>query len=316
MGRNVTADKTPMLENAEQNIGNSVYLNPQATNNVLSPGTNIPQTNPPRILNLAGGSAAGQTTSIVVTASRILQGTQNPSPGYAGPITGIIEFGNGGRVTRVEFDVPIGPYAGGFATISPSIEPQDGGVIVTVPTSILRVYARYDNLLLANLLGPNNTLAQFSGLNVVGPGGPRFAVPTPRPAEPVLVKASASYFSRHFARAYKTIYCYIGDFAPGGLHPIQLGAIGPPASYNLFCLPAFAQSVQVLRNGATGLPKTAALEVALFDNVQLIDGYSIPAGSSPVIPISGHEVVIGIRSATAAPADNVTFLALACEVGV
>ena len=91
--------------------------------------------------------------SIVFTAARVV-GASNPNPGYAGPITGLVEFGNGGRFTRVEFDVPLGPYLGTFQGAAVASEPQDGGVIVTVPTGVLRAYARYDNLLVQPILGP------------------------------------------------------------------------------------------------------------------------------------------------------------------
>ena len=177
MGRDVTSDSTPLLKNADQNIGNSTILYPQAG----TVGVVIPTTNPPRLLNLTGGSAVGQTVSVVMTVSRILQGNDNPNPGFPGPITGIIEFGNGGRFTKIEFDLTVGPFAGSINEASSAVEPQDGVTIVTVPTGVLRVYARYDNLLLAPLIGTNppishaqltRDLLPFPGLPIVGPGGP------------------------------------------------------------------------------------------------------------------------------------------------
>src|SRR5271157_1896161 len=143
-----------LLDNAEQNIGNSVVLQPQVgPGGPLVPSlTTIPETNPARILDLSGPSEKGQTTTVVMTAARIL-GAANPNPGLPGPITGIIEFGNGGRFSRIEFDIPIGPFAGSLTMASSAVEPQDGCAIVTVPTSVLRAYARYDNLLIAPVLG-------------------------------------------------------------------------------------------------------------------------------------------------------------------
>ena len=177
--------------NADQNIGNSALLQPQPG----SVATTIPATNPARILQLNGPSKTAQTVSIVFTASRIV-GQDNPNPGYAGPITGILEFGNGGRFTKIEFDVPVGPFLGNFQGAAASSEPQDGGVIVTVPSGVLRAYARYDNLLVQPALGlPTQSTAQLLGVPFVGPGGPVAPTsPSPAPAEPVLVKAMAAYY--------------------------------------------------------------------------------------------------------------------------
>jgi len=169
---------------ADQNIGNSALLQPQQG----AAATTIPNTNPDRILQLSGPSKRAQTTSIVFTASRVV-GANNPNPGYAGPITGILEFGNGGRFTKVEFDVPLGPFLGTFQGAAAASEPQDGGVIVTVPTGVLRAYARYDNLLVQPLLGlPTQSMAQNLKVPFVGPGGPILPPAPPAqqaPAEPV-----------------------------------------------------------------------------------------------------------------------------------
>jgi hypothetical protein len=315
MGRNITADNTPLLKNAEQNIGNSAIVAPQPYSfpvlvTDFNPGTVIPQPTPgitPRLIDLSGGSAVGQSTSIIMTASRILQGAQNPYPGFAGPITGVIEFGSGGRSTKVEFDVPVGPYAGSLAKASSAIEPQDGGIIITVPTSVLRVYARYDNLLVANMLGTvPMSVAQSHSQNVLGPGGPLLNDPTDYskgfiPAEPVLVKAMAAYFTRHFSRAYRTVWCYIGGQPISLLSPVHA-----------FALPAFAQTVQVFRT-----PKTAQLDITLQSNTQFTREFTIPGGSlSPVVELTGQETIINIGSPNNLPANKITTLAFSCEVGV
>jgi hypothetical protein len=302
MGRNLDADKTPLLQNAEENIGNSVYVQPQAGN----VGIVIPTINPARIVNLAGGSAAGQTTTIIMTVSRILQGEQNPNPGLPGPITGIVDFGNGGRSTRVEFDVPPGPFTGFLTSALTALEPQDGGVLVTVPTAIVRAYARYDNLLLAPVLNTNPpaSMAQVHGVAVVGPGGPLNNVP----AEPVLAKAMAAYFSRSHAKVYKTLYLYVSNPIPPA--PISVG--DPVAgTFDNFCLPAFAKTLKILRR-----PSTASIDVRLSDNVRNLEDFTVASTPAPVIPLSGRETIISLKSTTANPADQVTFLALSCEIGV
>ena len=317
MGRNVTADTTPLLKNAEQNIGNSSTILPQNPG-ITALGTQatvIPQTNPARILDLSGGSAVGQTVSVVMTASRIV-GVENPNPGFAGPITGIVEFGNGGRFTKVEFDIPVGPYNGFFTVASNAIEPQDGGVVITVPTGTIRAYARYDNLLLAPLLNFSAPLplAQFTARPVWGPGGPRSTIappyppnnPTPILAEPILVKAMAAYFTRPRARAYKTLYLYTSNSFVPVTTPVTSNT-----PYAYWCLPAFAKTAKILRT-----PLTAALDVVFRDGVQIIDQYTIASGASaPEIEVPGQATIIGIASRDLI-ADQVNFLAVTCEVGV
>jgi hypothetical protein len=300
MGREIKEPKHLLDTEAEQNIGNSAVLQPQS-----GLATTIPQNNPARILDLTGPSQRGQTTSVVFTASRILG-----EGGYAGPITGVVEFGNGGRFTRVEVDVPIGPYLGFFQGALPSSEPQDGGAIVSVPTGVLRAYCRYDNLLIQPSLGAAPyAFAEKIGVSFIGPGGPHTDVPAPGtivPPEPVMAKAMAAYFSRHFSRAYKTQYCYVGD-NPGGV-PIPAQTIG--SGQAIYCVPAFAKSLKVLR-----WPITAALDVYLYDGIQALDQIAIASGTAPTIQLVGNENIVMIASTPPGP-NAVTFLALCYEIGV
>jgi hypothetical protein len=288
---------------ADQNIGNGTIVQPQAGG-----ATVIPQTNPERILMLSGPSGAGQTMSIALTASRIVPGPNNLNPGFPGPITGIIEFGNGGQTTRVEVDIPIGPFVGLIQGASPAIQPEDGGVIVTVPTGVLRVYARYDNLLIQPLLNrqPPTCFALANSLPFVGPGGPVIINNTVVPAEPVLVKAMVAYFSRHTSKVYRTHYIFVADDSMG----MQTGA----AIGGQYCVPAFARSVRVLRQ-----PATAAIDLQTFDNnyLHILNEVAIPSyltEPSPVIPLGGTETIISVGSH--APADKVVLLALQYEIGI
>jgi hypothetical protein len=348
MGRNLTADKTPLLEDAEQNIGNSVILRPQVASyppgyesDPAPPvlplvGTVIPQAAGERILNLnAGGSASGQTMTIAVSATRILKGEQNPYPGFPGPITGIVEFGNGGRWTRIEFDVPIGPFAGLFTSASSAIQPQDGVVIITVPAGALRVYARYDNLLIAPLLGtdPPISQAQWTTLNgvaipFVGPGGPLLVQNATGPgnsivpAEPVLVQAMATYFGRAptHSRVYKTLNMYISQetqSAPPPLAPaIQIGS--PPVrsvagfgNFNFWALPPYTKRIKLLR-----FPNAADLAVILHDGIRPVDFFTTGANNSfPEFDVDGSEIIIGISSQNS-QGNAVTMLKAICEVGI
>lgn len=309
----------PLLKDAEQNIGNSSVLAPQ-----VGLPTVIPQSNPPRILNLGGGSSStGQTTSVIFTASRILQGDQNPNPGFPGPVTGVLEFGNGGRSTTIEFDLALGPFAGLISSASSALQPQDGVTVVTVPTGVLRAYARYDNLLLAPLLGTNPpvSLAQYQNVAVVGPGGPVDVTdptihipPGPGhsviPAEPVLVKAMAAYFGKARANTYKTIWCYCSAEINGS-PAVQVSGpatVGGYKGYAFFALPAFTRKVKVLR-----FPDTTGLSILLHNGIRPTDYVTIPSGpTAPEIKVVGDQNIIGITSGS----DKVALLAVVCEIGI
>ena len=298
MGRSEGDFKHLLDTNADQNIGNSAILQPQAGTG----GTTIPQTNPQRLLTLTGPSKTGQTTSVVFTASRIV-GADNPHPGLPGPITGIVEFGNGARFTRAEFDVPIGPYLGWQGNTIASSEPQDGGTIVTVPTGVLRAYVRYDNLLIQPLLGlPTTNLATELGVAFIGPGGPSTLLNVP--AEPILAKAMAAFYTRHYSKLYKTNYLYVGE---SGVLPQKI-PVG-----TLVCIPPFARSVKILRFNST-TNTMPSMTIDLWDGSHVAEQIIVAAGTSPVLEISGNESVIGIQSTGAG--DVVSFLALCYEIGL
>ena len=296
---------------ADQNIGNGFVLQPQAGGATVIPQNSANSASYERILVLTGPSSTGQTTSVVLTASRIV-GPNNPYPGFPGPITGIIEFGNGGQTTRAEVDIPVGPFIGSFKNALPATEPQDSGVIITVPTSVLRVYARYDNnLIQAPINKPLlQSLAQSAVPPVafVGPGGPVAIVGPPPlisfiPPEPVQVKAMAAFFSRHTSKVYRTHYLYVGAFS---------GLIDIPLPLNYFCIPPFARALKVFR-----YPNTIPLVIDLCDNMNhVMEVIDIPAppGLSPLISIEGTETIVGVQ--TKNPTDKVSFLALCYEIGI
>jgi hypothetical protein len=282
-----------------------------------------PPPRPTRNLMLSGPSRTAQTTSVVFTCARLTGYASNPSPGYAGPVTGIVEFGNGGRSTRVEFDVPVGPFIGVFQGAASNTEPQDGGVVVTVPTGVLRAYARYDNRLVQPVVGtvPPLSMAEILGVPLAGPGGPVKAPapgPSVAPAEPVLVKAMAAYYTRHWARLYKTQYCYVGYPGVAAQEVPQVKVVSPTVTLapGLYCIPAFAKSVRVLRS------PPVAVTVELFDglyngnpaSVAPLDTISVAANTTPEIPIVGTETVIRVSST--ASTDKVFLLALCYEIGL
>ena len=303
-----------LLDDAEINVGNSTVFQPQ----VLPPGlfyTTIPQslTNNARVLNLTASSRKGQSMTIVMTASKT-----PGNLGRTGPFTGIVEFGNGTQTTRVEFDVPFGPFTS--ATLlgdADQDQPQDSGAIIQVPAGALRVYGRYDNAFLTPevggwAFGGADSPVPLPPINgPFAPNIPRVAALTPTPA-PLNSKAFAAYFGRLHTRLYKTQYLYVGANTGAAVTFYYVPTPGAvvPAYY---CVPPFAKSVRIVRE-----PQTAAMVVSLLDTSAAFlpaEEYDIPGGSlSPVIPIEGNESIISVRSASGAPADAVYFVKLVYEI--
>lgn len=122
-----------ILDVAELNAGSSAIVSPGVP--VGFPG------NPVRLLDLHADSSQGQV--VTVTMSQQLQ-TNDMMASY--PIRGIIEFGNGGATSTVEFDIPPpDPLAAiGIPTLIPLTFPKSG-VALSVPAGSIRIYARNDS---------------------------------------------------------------------------------------------------------------------------------------------------------------------------
>jgi len=302
-----------LLDDGENNVGNATKINPQ----ILPSGealTTIKQSNPSRVLNLTAASKSAQSMTIVMTASRL-----NAQSGVAGPITGILEFGNGTQSTKVEFDVPIGPFSGDIDGVAAGTQPEDGGAIIQVPTGVLRAYARYDNAYITPNL-PGYAFGQQGSASYpipanAGPFSPGHGIPDPvthvlPDVAPVNVKAFAAYYGRVHSKLYKTLYLYNGDVA----NPVPFGTpISGVDVKNTFPIPPFAKSVQVIRT-----PYTSAMILLLSDLVSLsgsgLGGYNhIPSGPCPTIPIIGNQTIIGVSSAS--NADTVSAVSLVFEIG-
>lgn len=295
---------TRLLDDVDQNIGNASNFLPQST--VGGQYTTIPQTltNNSRLLSLTSESKLGQSITVVMTAARLVN-----TSGWVGPLTGILEFGNGAVITKTEFDIPFGPYQGSFLTSTNSVEPQDSGAVIQVPTGVLRAYVRYDNAFIT----PTLAGYAFGGIGSPAPlppiSGP-FAPNTKQPA-PIRAKAFADYFGRIHSKLYKTQYIYVGKAA----NPVTF----TPSYYNI---PPFAKSVRVVR-----VPQTAGMQVILYDQLPATndsnifgDIYQIPSTAfpgtiSPTIRIDGNTSVIRIESLTADPVDQVCAVKLVYEIG-
>ena len=207
------------------------------------------------------------------------------SGGVGGPVTGIIEMGNGTQSTRVEFDIPIGPYLGNPRAVLAGSEPQDSGAVVQVPTGIVRAYARYDNAYVT---------PDINGYAFGGPGSPAFPLfPGAGPFAPNLgtpiplnVKAYAAYYGRHFSRLYKTQYLYVGNATT----PVSFTSIGIGPTY---AIPAFAKSVQVIPVPAVSLTIQLIDTIPYGSNAAnkspFVERYVITAGTYPVFAIAGND---------------------------
>jgi hypothetical protein len=332
-----------LLDDGENNIGNATTLMPQVLPPVTNPyvlpppggsplvlpWTKVKQGTPPRVLNLTGASKAGQSMTVVMTAARLAN-----SAGVAGPVTGIIEFGNGTQNTRIEFDIPFGPYAGLgegnplFAS-QPGTQPEDGIATIQVPTGMIRAYARYDNAYLTpNIRGyvfgeampaipPPPSIPVSPAVPAIAPASGPFppnqvypedtvtnANPNPNSC-PAVIKAFANYFGRIHSKLYKTLYLYNGNASA----PVPFGSsiqkLEPNTTY---VIPAGAKTVSVNRT-----PFSSGMTVLLGDLTSVsgegIGGYIvIPANqASPVIPITGNQCVIGLFSNGDVSAVSLTF---------
>jgi hypothetical protein len=275
---------TRLLDDAENNVGNSTILYPE----ILPPGQNfttVKQSNPPRVLNLTADSKSGQSITVVMTAAR-----QANLAGLPGPVTGIIEFGNGTQFTRIEFDVPIGPYVGGYTSVKSGTQPEDSGAVVQVPTGIVRSYFRYDDAYITPTLqgiptgSPSPTLQAPSYVDVSIPGN---IAPSP-----LVVKAFANYFGRHHTKLYKTLYLFRDPT--------------PSTVIQVYALPPFAKSIQVVR-----VPDTDPMSLTLSDFVGGSEIYPIAAGPSPIIPVTGNQSIFFLDTGI----HVLNFVKVVCEIG-
>jgi hypothetical protein len=307
---------TKLLDDSENNVGNGTIVQPQSLNPGINFTTLLPPTaNNSRLLNLTAESNKSQSVTVVMTAA-----ATQASQKYSGPLTGIIEFGNGTQNTTISFDIPFGPYIGDdFGNILPGTQPEDSGAIIQLPTSIVRAYARYDNA----FVQPTITGPAFGGprISPSGPDGPSFPLgagagpfspndATGQFVAPLIVKAFVAYFGRIHNKLYKTQYLYCGNvvakvsFAGAGNSPV------------LYCIPPFAKSVRLIRN-----PISAAMVVELVNETKIASGdrtdahYEIVANAmSPIIPIEGNSNLIRVGSLTAGAGDKVSDVRLVYEI--
>lgn len=255
-----SAQKSRLLDDADLNIGNAAIVIPQ---NLTGDAETIPAQNPPRILNLDALSPTGQMITVAITAALVLEPPPVMSQ-FAGPITAIIEFGNGGVFTRFEVDVPVGPYQANLGPAKNPREPFDGGTVLSIPAGVLRVYARND--------------ARFVTPSVNSTAPTAIIAPDPDPDSPrVIVKAFTCYqprISGRFGTPRKTLYLGAGDLAPF-------------AAGLTYSVPAFAKSVRLLRDHDNN-PVTYTLRFRDAIGMNLLDTRTFAAATpSDFVPVPG-----------------------------
>jgi len=305
-----------LLDDGENNVGNAIVLAPQILPFGMEFTTVKQDAINGRVLNLTAESKTGQSVTLVMTAARRAGAT-----GAVGPVTGVVEFGNGTQTTKFEFDVPVGPYTGSFLATDPGSQPEDSGAVVQVPTGVLRAYARYDNAFITPDIGG----AAFGGPGAsafplppgAGPYAPNLGFPNlspPFPPCPLLIKAFANYFGRHHTKLYKTQYLYIGN----GAGPVSFSFGGGTLGLS-YMIPPFAKSIQVIPQPAVSMTLTLLDQIAFGQDVPLLNQnvfrevHVIPAANYPIIPITGNTNAYTLRSTGAG--DLVSGVKVIFEIG-
>ena len=311
---------TGLLDDGENNVGNATTIEPQILPAGLEFTTNKQQPINGRVLNLTAEAKKGQSVTVVMTAAR-----PSNRNGGSGPLTGIIEFGNGTQSTAIEFDVPVGPFVGDFLNVAQGTQPEDSGAVIQVPTGVLRAYARYDNAYITPEIygyafgGPGSP-SPFPPASNIGPYAPNLGFPygtpldpTPRPPCPLQVKAFANYFGRHHTKLYKTQYLYIGS----NVAPVAFTQPGNTGGFAIYMIPPFAKSVKVVPFPAVSMTIRLNDQVAIGSDTPstfiLEETYVITAGTYPEIPITGNNNTILVQSTAAG--DKVSGLKLVYEIG-
>lgn len=253
-----------LLDDDDLNLGGVVTISPNP-----DPGLGVPE----RILDVQCPGRHGEFTTV---SFNVLPNNNdiNDRVNYSGPLVGIIEFGNGSAINRVEIDIPNGNnttsaslafYPSSWLAIAGSV--PSGGASISVPGSSVRVYARHDGN--GRVWDPNNPIS----LNL----------------NPMKVQAHISYGRRVAAdsRLYRTLMS--SNFA---------GSV-PTNTNNFIGIPPYSKSLIVYRPGLEAM--TITLRSRQLDgSIAPLPGvpiavYHIAAGvNSPNIPLSGLADIVGV----------------------
>jgi len=280
------------LDDGELNLGASQVIpvpiaHPFALT-AVAPGNIV------KLLDLSGDGRVGRT--IVVTMGAMISAAEadqlfNPGSGSTvrttGPLTGIVEFGNGAVIAVAEFDIPppsrlptaLSAFPGAFKSSAFS------GVSLTLPASALRVYARNDNNLACLFTTP---VPGIIGSNNNGDIDPT-------------VFAHVNYGETFGANKHlrKTVWFVNG----GSTDAFGVGAVTQAG------IPPFAKSVWFPRDPLEG--STLTIQFLYGFNGRSAT-YTIPVGSVGPLEIPPHTQLVSVAQATG----SITSLAAVFDLAI
>ena len=250
LGGGTTDQNRGMLDNGELNLGGLKETPPNT--GILSTKTGIGVET--RILELRGDSKLARWVTITFNVAPAFPDTPTLNP-VVGPLVGIVEFGNGSALNRVEVDIQQGNWIStiqGLAPTGNAFPVPSGGTMLSVPAGSLRVFSRNDGGY--QPLGDGNTIGNTTNI--------------------AKVTAHAAYGQKPASEANtRTIYL------------TSLSASAAPFG-NVCGVPPFARSFTINRTFIATCALTINVESQY--GVVLNGPIVIPAGTPcPSIPISG-----------------------------
>ena len=261
-----------LLDGAELNAGASFIVSP-------NPQAGLPG-NLVRILDLHADSKEGRVITVTMSQQSVPSGFIT-----TGPVRGLIEFGNGGAISTVEFDIPPPDCLATFFTGTPTNIPlffKNSGVSLSVPAGSIRVYARND----ANAGFIQVSLPNVIG-NLDGTDPTVFAHASYNAVFGAVAPTRTVYLAPSFGVPFpngSTLVCDVPPFATG----VRF-MIGPIPS--LFVAPPFIPSPQI--------------NVALCTPWGYASTYQVPAGSDGYRQFSGDVNIVSIENTSGGPINGV-----------
>jgi hypothetical protein len=260
---------TPVLDVLDQgeelNIGNSQDI-PSANYSEDSTGTPVStgiqgQGVPKLVLMADGSSQLGKIITISTGARQLKSLPLN----RAAPVVGILEFGSGGVLHRVEFDIP----QGGLVFDGEIVEQIQGGTVISFPASAFKLFARNDSVAFA-LNSDDSPIGNLTWGAIVGQTNDLVSL--------MKVEAFAAYNPRPSLGQVRLTVPFVRQSAPG-----------IPLSFT-YRIPQYAKRMILRRN-----PLGVAVQISFLARSQnlVYDIFTIPAGvNSPIFDIPQQADVV------------------------